>query len=122
MKVWQILLLLFLLNAGVANAQSMSYEDGQRLYQQSQQNPGFKQFVIAFLNFSNNNGLDTKNGCYKLASGEVNLIFVVNRNGIVESVLSDVSNSKSDCFRRTYLGLRVQAPPSAPFAFSMKMK
>jgi hypothetical protein len=67
------------------------------------------------MSYNNSIRLDEKGNCYTKAKGKVTLILVINKQGVIESVASDVNNEKSKCFINAYLGSTYKAPPSAPF-------
>ncbi len=42
-------------------------------------------------------------------------------SAVIEQVLSDVDNAKSQCFKNTYRGIRTKIPPFFPFILQLSL-
>jgi len=109
-----------------AVAAGLSLADAIKMWEQSKDRKGFEKYSEEFANFNNARHLDEKNGCYQLSPGPVTLymIFKPGPRGefaVIEQVLVDAENAKSQCFKKTYTGVPVKTPPFFPFAIRMEM-
>jgi hypothetical protein len=103
-----------------------SYRDAQAIWQRTRGTAEYQNYTVEFTQFNNHFHLDEKDGCYTLAPGPVNLLLVISHsdNGefaVIEQVLSDVDNAKSQCFKNTYRGIRTKIPPFFPFVLQLGM-
>ena len=92
------------------------------LWQQSKGKAGYANYQTEFVQYNNYLHLDTKDGCIGLAPGKLSIYLVVNAHAVVESVITDFDNPKAQCFKRTYAGLTVKAPPFSPLIIKMIME
>lgn len=80
---------------------------------------------IAYLNermeYENEISLDEKGGCYHIPGNGITQVIRINSDGVVDLVVSSVSNVKSKCFRDAYVGTKYKAPPMAPIYQIMLM-
>jgi hypothetical protein len=119
--------LAFFLSVSIfAQGTSFTYESAKAIWAGKMNTADYQNYVSAFTQFNNHFGLDTKDGCYALTPGPVNLMLVITHPdrdefAVVEQVLSDVDNAKSRCFKKTYLGIRTKIPPFEPFVLQMGM-
>jgi hypothetical protein len=117
----------FFVSASIlADGTSLTYESAKAIWAGKMNTAEYQNYASAFTQFNNHFSLDTKDGCYSLTPGPVNLMLVIthpNRDefAIVEQVLSDVDNAKSRCFKKTYSGIRTKVPPFEPFVLQMVM-
>jgi len=103
-------------------SRELSFEEAQKLVQQSRPMPGYEQYLSEFAQYSNHFKLDERGGCYLLAGGEVKLIIVLADKAVIESAVTDVNNEKAQCFKRMYVGIDVKKPPHTPFAIELIIK
>jgi len=102
------------------------YADAKAAWEKSKNKPEYQTYASEFAQFNNHFHLDEKDGCYALSPGPVNLMLIISNptNGefaVVERVLSDVENAKSQCFKKSYGGIRTKIPPYLPFVLQMSM-
>ena len=102
------------------------YADAKAVWEKSKNKPEYQMYASEFAQFNNHFHLDEKDGCYALSPGPVNLMLIISNstNGefaVVERVLSDVENAKSQCFKKSYGGIRTKIPPYLPFVLQMSM-
>ena len=110
----------------VAAGSPSSYAEAEVAWQRSRDKPQYQAYASKFAEFNNQHHLDEKDGCYALSPGPVKLFLVITHSqggefALIERVLSNVDNSKSSCFKRTYEGLRTKVPPFLPFVLQMGM-
>jgi len=99
-----------------------SFADVEELWQQSKSKPGYVEYRDEFVQYNNHFHLDTKDDCFAQNSGPVNMYLIVTTKAVVESVVTDIDNARARCFKRTYTGLRVKAPPFSPFIINLRMR
>jgi len=109
-----------------ADEASLTYKSAKAIWAGKMNTADYQSYVSEFTQFNNHFGLDTKNGCYALSPGPVNLMLVITHRdraefAVVEQVVSDVDNAKSQCFKKTYFGIRTKIPPFEPFVLQMSM-
>lgn len=102
------------------------YADAKTMWEKSKDKPEYQTYASEFTQYNNHFRLDEKDGCYALSPGPVNLMLVITNPAkgefaVVESVLSDVDNAKSQCFKKSYGGIRTKIPPYLPFVLQMSM-
>lgn len=107
-------------------ASPRTYEDAKAIWDQTKDDPKYGTYLGEFMQFSNHFHLDERDHCYGLSRGSVSLMLVITHpdNGqfaIVEEVFTDVENLKSQCFKKSYLGIRTKIPPILPFVLKMTM-
>ncbi len=59
--------------------------------------------------------------CYLLPGGGVTLLMRINRKGVIDLVLSEQENSKTQCYRDTYLGTKFKEPEIFPLYAKARM-
>ena len=127
MKFRRLLVAVTVLSTAAFAADSPErYADARALWEKTKDRTEYQAYAVEFAQFNNHFHLDEKDGCYGRASGPVNLMVVISRRdgddfASVANVLPDVDNAKSQCFKRTYTGLRTKAPPFLPFVLQMSM-
>jgi len=109
-----------------ADETPLSYANAQAIWERHKNTAEYQNYASEFSQFNNHFHLDENDGCYALAPGPVSLMLVVshhesNEFAVVEQVLSDVDNSKSRCFKKSYRGIRTKIPPFLPFVLQMGM-
>ena len=119
-------LTVLLTTAALADETPQRYADAQALWEKAKDRAEYEGYATEFAQFNNHFHLDEKGGCYRVASGPVNLMLViVHRDGdqfaVVQNAFSDVNNPKAQCFRKTYEGLRTKVPPFFPFVLQMSL-
>lgn len=92
------------------------------MWQKNKDKPEYGMYLDYFIQNNNKLKLDTKDGCFAMASGELVMYITVNAQGKIESVVTNLTNSKSKCFKQTYIGLSVKPPPFSPFVIQMVMQ
>ena len=102
------------------------YADAKVAWEKSKDRPEYQTYASEFAQFNNHFHLDEKDGCYALSPGPVNLMLIISnptndKFAVVERVLSDVDNAKSQCFKKSYGGIRTKLPPYMPFVLQMSM-
>lgn len=97
--------------------QEISFEEAFKLFQQSRQKLGYKEYVTEFAQFSNRIRLPERGGCSLLGSGEVKIIVIISEKGVIDSVVTESDSEKAKCYKRNYIGIDVKKPPYSPFAF-----
>lgn len=98
-----------------------TFADVERLWIRSKVKQGYSEYQAEFVQYNNYFHLDTKDGCFNLAPEKIRMFLVINSHAVVETVDTDLNNPKAQCFKRTYLGLPVKAPPFEPFILNMIM-
>ena len=119
-------LALFLSASVFADGTSLTYKSAKAIWVGKMNTAEYRDYASAFAQFNNHFHLDSKDGCYAMAPGPVNLLLVISHPNndefaMVEQVLSDVDNAKSRCFQKTYGGIRTKAPPFFPFVMQLGM-
>jgi len=102
------------------------YADAKAIWLNSRDAAAYQSYAAEFSQFNNHFHLDSKDGCYVLAPGSVELMLVISHPNndefaVIERVLSDVDNAKSKCFEKTYRDVRTKIPPFLPFVLQMRM-
>ncbi len=74
------------------------------------------------LKFNVDNKLDMKGNCHGKSTYPVTIILVLDASGRVTRSVTDVDNSKAECFRRAYAGVTFPKPPVAPYYKPLRLK
>ena len=124
-KIVLIVIGLWVVGALAAGPPS-SYAEAEAAWKRSRDKRQYQAYAAEFAQFNNHHHLDEKDGCYALSPGPVKLFLVITHSdggefALVERVLSNVDNPKTNCFKRTYEGLRTKVPPFLPFVLQMGM-
>tara|TARA_R110002124_G_scaffold237792_1_gene403068 strand:- start:3232 stop:3621 length:390 start_codon:yes stop_codon:yes gene_type:complete len=82
---------------------------------------GREAYLLERMEYENSIGLDERGNCYAHPGGGVTLVIRINETGVLDLVLSNIENTKSECFKKLYLGTKYKAPPIAPIYQIMKM-
>lgn len=103
-----------------------SYPAAKAAWERKKDDTKYQAYAAEFAQFNNHFRLDEKDGCYALAPGPVNLMLVITLSAkseyaVVERVLSDVDNAKTQCFKKSYGGVKTKVPPFVPFVLQMQM-
>ena len=110
-----------------AGEKSLSYADAKAVWNKNADSPAYQTYAAEFSQFNNHFQLDVKDGCYSKSSGPVEMMLVITHPdksspyAIIEDVISDVTNAKAECFKRTYKGISTKVPPFLPFVLQMTM-
>jgi hypothetical protein len=91
----------------------------QRQY--SVQDPEILNYLSERTDYENSILLDEKGNCYNFPGGQIIQIIRINKDGIVDLVVSNIENSKSKCFKSNYLGTKYKKPPKYPIYQKMWM-
>jgi hypothetical protein len=126
MKITMILVAVLLSSCAMKNGSKV--EDFERVQNMAQQqwkenkeNSQYKEYFNTWNKFNNDNKLDEKDGCYSFGRKSVELILILNRNGVVERAITQSEGKKEKCFVNSYTGVKFPAPPIAPFYHRMTM-
>jgi hypothetical protein len=111
-----------LLDGILGFANTLTYKEAEALWLKNKGTVSFSEYMTTFAEFNNKNHLDERGGCYKKASGPIHMFLVLNKDGVIESALIDVTNEKSVCFQKSYSGLKAPKPPYTPFIVNMSMR
>jgi hypothetical protein len=103
-----------------------SVGEAQKLWEKSKDLKSYRQYSEEFANFNNYNHLDEKDGCYALGTGSVTMYFIIKPKlnsefSVIEQVVTEVDNAKSQCFKKTYTGIPTKVTPFTPFVMKMVM-
>jgi hypothetical protein len=117
---------LFVSGLSLADESPQTYPEALAVWQKTRGSAEYQSYASEFSQFNNHFHLDTKNGCYGLAPGPVNLMLVISHRdvgdfAVIERVLSDADNAKAQCFQNTYRGIRTKIPPFHPFVLQLGM-
>ena len=117
-----IIVSFFILNTSFGS--NIDYAEAKRIWKADKLTPEYQDYLGQFVQYNNSLKLDEKNGCYKLGNNPVELFLVVkyfedNKYAIVQDVLADGINSKTQCFIKTYRNLKLKKPPHFPFVIQM---
>jgi hypothetical protein len=120
-----ILMILSLFTSSAAFCGSADYLEAKGIWEKDKTTSEYQNYLEQFLQYNNSLRLDEKNGCYKLSNDTVELFLVIkhfegNKYAIVEDVLVDNTNLKSECFIKTYRNLKLKQPPHFPFVIQMQ--
>ncbi|WP_295994294.1 hypothetical protein [Rugamonas sp.] len=67
------------------------------------------------IKFNNDQKIDEKGHCHDKSQFPVTIILQLDAAGKVTRSMTDVENSKAECFRQTYASVQFPAPPIAPY-------
>lgn len=93
----------------------------EQQWKANKENSQYKEYFNTWNNFNNENKLDEKDGCYKYGKESIKLILVQNSVGLVENVVTQSDDKKTQCFVKSYTGVKFPKPPIAPFYHRMTM-
>lgn len=126
MKIFFASALFVMSGIAVATESPSSFVDAKKIWGASKNLKEYDDYLSEFLQFNNHFHLDTKDNCYALDKGPVELMLVIahrsdQKYAVIERVLSDVENAKAQCFKKSYEGIQTKAPPFLPFVLQMSM-
>ena len=113
---------LLLVGCGSAQQDTMSFAEAERAFSLQPKSAEVKAYSHAWEEFSNTNHLDEKDGCYVKATGSLVQILKIDAEGKVVGYFADQDNGRSQCWRRTYMGVTFPKPPFAPFYHRLEMQ
>lgn len=99
-----------------------TYEQALVAWEDSKSNPGWLDYLNLAVEFNNEHRIDERGGCYKKGTLPVKLVTTTNSEGVITSVVANVSNPKSECFKKVLLGVKFPKPPYAPFYDHWEMR
>jgi hypothetical protein len=99
-----------------------TYEQALATWAASKSNPGWLEYLNLAVEFNYEYRIDEQGGCYKKGSLPVKLVTTTNSEGVITSVVANVSNPKSECFKKVLLGVKFPKPPYAPFYDHWEMR
>jgi len=99
-----------------------TYEQALAAWEDSKSNSGWLDYLNLAVEFNNEHRIDERGGCYKNGALPVKLVTTINSEGVITSVVANVSNSKSECFKKVLLGVKFPKPPYAPFYDHWEMR
>jgi hypothetical protein len=104
-------------------SQKITYQEAISLNEKQylEKNSKIIDYLNRRLEYENSISLYESNKCYLLPGGGVTLIMRVNKLGIIDLVLSEKENSKTECYRKTYLGTKFEKPEVFPLYFKAQM-
>jgi len=123
----RILATVFLFGVSQASAQprpeiSWSYEEATSLWAKDKDRVEFQRYLKDFTDWNNRFHLDSKNGCFQKGEEPVTLLLVITDRAVIEPVFSSIGGPKAECFRMSYLGLKVGPPPFSPLVIQLNMQ
>ena len=89
--------------------------------QKTENDPARMKYLIERMEYGNSISLDEKNNCYSKPGGGITQIVIINKDGVIEKIVSNIENEKSECFKGVYMGTKFKAPPFAPIYDKMLM-
>lgn len=72
------------------------------------------EYLKSRMGYENSIALDEQGFCYSIPGGGITQVIRINKEGVIDLVLSNIENPKSKCFRETYLDTKFSPPPFAP--------
>ena len=117
----KMLLLAGLLLLGNAAASELTYEQALDLSKKQPHDVAYA-YEDQWDPVNNSNHLDTRDGCYRIAPEDVDLVLVLGKSGKVLRVLAKPENEKAACFRETYLNFVFPKPPLKPYYMHLHMR
>ena len=122
-----VLVVLAVLGVSHAAAQSrpelnLSYEQANSIWQKDKDHADYQEYLDAFTQWNNHFKLDTRGDCYAKGKEPVTILLVVTEHAVIEPVFSSVGGAKAECFRMSYLGLKVAKPPISPLVIRLDMQ
>jgi len=73
------------------------------------------QYEDVSIKFNNDQKFDQRGNCHDKSKYPVTIILQLDASGKVTHTMTDVENSKADCFRQSYASAQFPAPPMAPY-------
>jgi len=67
------------------------------------------------IRYNNDQKLDQRGNCLDKSQYPVTIILQLDASGKVTHTMTDVENSKAECFRQSYASAQFPAPPMAPY-------
>jgi hypothetical protein len=112
-----------LISCSLSFADDKDFNRVENLWQKQSQerNSDRSKYLIELLAQQNDMHLDEQGGCYEKPGSGITQIVTIDKNGVITSVVSNVENQKSECFRSLYLGKKFPQPPFAPIYDKMEM-
>jgi hypothetical protein len=103
--------------------QKINYQEAISLNknQYLESNPTIINYLNERLEYENSISLYESNKCYLLPDGGVTLVMRINRKGIIDLVLAEKENSRTECYRNTYLGTKYVKPEVFPIYVKVQM-
>jgi hypothetical protein len=95
---------------------SITYEQAFSIINKEieEQNPAILSYLAKRMEYENSISLDSKGNCYAIPGEGITLVMRINKNGVIDLVLSNIENEKSKCFRRAYFGTKFEKPSVFP--------
>ncbi|WP_445360969.1 hypothetical protein ACJJIL_00945 [Microbulbifer sp. EKSA005] len=115
------LLVILLLLPGISSAIDFDEAVSLAAQQFKEKNQSRVDYLIERMEYENSISLDEQGDCYSIPGGGITQVIRINKEGIIDLVLSSASNAKSECFRKVYLGTKYKRPPIAPIYQKMLM-
>jgi len=117
------ILSLLVVLAGCASAPSgpRTFADAQVLFDLQPDTPEVATYRNDWYGFNNAQHLDERDGCYPKAEGSLVQIMEIDAKGTITGYFADRDDGRSQCWRRTYLGVAFPKPPFAPFYIRLEM-
>ena len=117
-----VLLLISCSSAFAVPPMSKIYEGASSLFSAQPRTKETDAYADAWAAFNNSHHLDERDGCYFKATGPLVQILQINAEGTVVGYYSDKINGRSECWRKTYMGVTFPKPPFAPFYHRLEMR
>ena len=122
-----ILLIPFLFSACSASEDlsainySEAYSLADQQWQSNNSNKQYTEYFNMWTGFNNQNKIDEKAGCYRYGNQLVKLVLIQNNEGVIERVVTSSNDKKTECFVKSYTGVKFPTPPISPFFHRMTM-
>ncbi len=100
----------------------MTYEQALNVWETTKDREQYQSYAQAFAQWNNHFQLDTRNGCYAKGKEPLTILLVISDKAEIGPVMSSVGGEKAECFRLTYLGLKVGAPPFSPLVIRLNIE
>ena len=114
--------LLLIIRCASAQDDTVSFAEAERAFSLQPTNAETKAYRHTWEEFNNANHLDEKDDCYSKADGSLVQILQIDSEGKVVGYFADKDNGRSQCWRRTYMGVIFPKPPFAPFYHRLEMQ
>ena len=103
--------------------QKISYQEALSLNEKQylEKNSKIIDYLNKRLEYENSISLYESNKCYLLPGGGVTLIMRINKLGVIDLVLAEKENSKTECYRKTYLNTKYGKPEVFPIYTKAQM-
>ena len=103
--------------------QEVSYQEAISLNEKQylEKNPKIINYIDKRIEYENSISLYESNKCYLLPGGGVTLVMRINKQGVIDLVLAEKENSKTECYRKTYLGTKYGKPEIFPIYVKAQM-